>query len=242
MGDEVSVLLVDDDEDELTLVGEYLARGWNGTDFRITAETDPVAALERVRGGERFDCLVSDTDFPGMDGIGFVEAAREHQPSLPVLLFATDGPADVAAHVVDVGITDYLHKGFGADQYTMLVRRVSHAVDGNGGSFDPERDVELDCVCVVGRDERFESVDEEYASLYGYTASEVEGRHWTDLHPEEAVEHIRAHVLPLVARGGQWTGRSEGLRADGSTFTESKLVRALEGGRLLIGVTEVEPE
>ena len=242
MGDELAVLVVDGDGDELTLVEAYLERAESDIDCRVVGETDPAAALDRFRRGQRFDCLVSDTDLPGMDGIEFVERAREYQPSVPVVLFATDGPADVSTRVVEAGVTDYLHKGFGADQYTMLVGRVYHAVDGNGGSFDPERDVELDRVGIVGADERFESVDEEYASLYGYTASEVEGRHWTDLHPAEAVEHIRAHVLPLVARGGQWTGRSEGLRADGSTFTESKLVRALDGGRLLIAVTEVEPE
>lgn len=68
------------------------------------------------------------------------------------------------------------------------------------------------------------------------------GKHWTELHPKEEVEHIRTHVLPVVEDGGKWTGGSEGLRSDGSTFTESKMVTALDDGRLLIAVTEVDDQ
>lgn len=100
--------------------------------------------------------------------------------------------------------------------------------------------MELDGVGVVGADERFESVDDAYASLYGYSSEEVAGKHWTELHPSTAVEHIRTHVLPVVEDGGKWTGRSEGLRADESTFTESKMVTALNDGRLLIAVSSLD--
>ena len=234
-----AVLLVDGDEDELTLVTEYLERPASEVDCRVVGETKPGAALERVRSGERFDCVVTDSELPGTDGIAFIETVREHRPGLPALLFAADGTDEVAAHVVEAGVTDYLRKGYGAEQYTMLVRRVGHALADGAGAFEPSTDVELDRVCVVGSDGRFERVDDGYAGLYGYTAEEVIGRHWSALHPDPEVAHIRSHVLPVVREGGQWSGRSEGLRADGSTFTESKLVRALPGGRLLVAVSPV---
>lgn len=241
-GVEHAVLFVDGDADEAELVAAYLERGGSGVDCRVTVETDPTAALGRIRSGERFDCVVSDSRFSGMNGVQFLEAVREHRPEMPVLLFSTDDPSAVAARVVETGLTDFLTKGFGADQYAMLVRRVSHALADGVGSFDPERDVTLNRVCVIGRDERFESVDGGYASLYGYTPAEVMGRHWADLHPASEVEHIRTNVLPVVRAGGQWFGRSESLRADGSTFVESKLVQALSDGRLLVAVSAVELE
>lgn len=121
----------------------------------------------------------------------------------------------------------------------MLVRRVEHAMAG-GGAFDSETEVELDGVGVVGLDESFDEVDDTYASLYDYDAAEIAGKHWTELHPDEEVEHIKTHVLPVVQGGSEWTGRSKGLRADGSTFTESKMVTALDDGRLLITVSELD--
>jgi PAS domain S-box-containing protein len=236
------VLLVDGDRDEVELVAEYLGRQGSGVDARVTTVTDPTVALEWFADGERFDCVVSDSRLPGMDGIQFLETVREHQPGVPVVLFASGEASDVAGRVVEAGVTDFLEKGFGADQYTMLVRRVSHALADGDGAFEDEADVELDRVAVVSRDGRFETVDEEYAALYGYTAEEVTGRHWADLHPESAVEHVRSHVLPVVQAGGQWSGRSEGRRADGTTFTESKLVQALDDGRLLVAVSELPAE
>lgn len=151
--------------------------------------------------------------------------------------FFGEETADIAAEIIQAGVTDYLRKGFGTDQYTMLIRRVSHAIESDG-QFDPEAETELDGVGVVGADEHFKEADETYASLYGYTAEEIEGKHWTELHPEEEVKHIRTHVLPVVRSGGEWTGRSKGLREDNTTFIESKMVTAMDDGRLLIAVSE----
>ena len=75
---------------------------------------------------------------------------------------------------------------------------------------------------------------------YGYAPEAIVGKHWTELHPEDEVEHIRTHVLPVVQSGGKWSGRSGGLRSDGTTFTESKMVTALDDGRLLIAVSKFD--
>ena len=239
-GDPLAVLHVDDDPNLGELVKLYLEREESGLHCTVTTETDPDDALERIRSDDTtFDCIISDYNMPGMDGVTFLERVRETHPDLPVLLFSGEETNEVAAEVIQAGLTDYLRKGMGTDQYTMLIRRVEHAVDSDG-QFDPDRDTELDGVGVVGADDHFEEADDTYASVYGYDPEEVAGKHWTELHPEEEVEHIRTHVLPVVQEGGEWSGRSEGLRADGSTFTESKMVTALDDGRLLIAVSELD--
>ncbi|WP_049986886.1 response regulator [Halobellus rufus] len=236
----LSVLHVDDDPDLGALVKTFLERDGSGIDCTVATETSPTDALERIRDSESaFDCVISDYKMPEMNGVAFLEAVRETHPELPLLLFSGEATNDVAAEIIQAGLTDYLRKGLGTDQYTMLIRRVEHAVEG-GGQFDPEAETELDGVGVVGSDERFEEADDTYASFYGYDADDVEGKHWSELHPEEEVEHIRTHVLPVVRRGGEWSGRSRGLRSDGSTFTESKMVTALDDGRLLIAVSELD--
>ncbi|WP_276273730.1 response regulator [Haloarcula litorea] len=238
--DPLSILYVDDDPALCSVTKEYLERPTSRLDCTVLTETDPERAIDRVRSDDwTVDCVVSDYDMPAMDGIELVEAVRETRPELPVLLFTGTATDDIAPAIVEAGVTDYLAKGRGVDGYTMLLRRVEHAVDGDG-QFDPEAETELDGVAVVGRDERFDEVDDHYASLYDYDAEELTGEHWTELHPDAEVEHIRTHVLPVVESGGQWSGRSEGERADGSTFTESKLVTALDDGRLLIAVSEFE--
>jgi PAS domain S-box-containing protein len=236
----LSILHVDDDPDLRDLVKLQLEREENAIECAVHTEGCPAAALDRIRDPETaLDCVISDYNMPKMNGIEFLRAVRESHPELPVLLFSGEETADIAAEIVEAGLTDYLRKGYGVDQYTMLIRRVSHAVESDG-AFDAETETELDGVGVVGRDEHFDDVDDTYASMYGYSADELTGKHWTDLHPDEEVEHIRTHVLPVVEDGGEWTGRSEGLRSDDSRFTESKLVTALDDGRLLIAVSELD--
>lgn len=236
---DLSVLHVDDDPALGELVRLYLERD-ETVDCSVHTETSPEAALETVRNGEKaFDCVISDYDMPGLNGIEFVERLRETHPDLPVLLFSGEETNDIAAEIIRTGLTDYLRKGYGSEQYTMLIRRVEHAVE-SGGEFDADARTELDAVGIVGHDDRFEQADDAYAGFYDYDAEEVVGKHWTELHPDEEVEHIRTHVLPVVESGGKWSGRSKGLRADGSQFTESKMVTALDDGRLLIAVSEVE--
>jgi len=261
--DSLSVLHVDDDADLGALVKLNLERAEEA--FDVSTETDPQLALERIRGEEPFDCVISDYNMPRMDGIELLDAVRSTHPELPFLLFSSEETASIAAEMIRAGLTDYLKKGIGSEQYTMLVRRVEHAAgaaeradaSGAGGRFDSSgttgpsdatpgesfaasAGVELDGVGVVGTDDRFDEVDETYAACYEYDPEEITGKHWTELHPDSEVEHIRSHVLPVVSDGGRWSGRSEGLRADGSTFTESKMVAPLSDGRLLIAVSELE--
>jgi CheY-like chemotaxis protein len=234
----LSILHVDDDGSFGELVQTYLERATD-LDCEVRSLTSPDAALDVLRDDDTdVDCVVSDYRMPGTDGIEFLRAVRETHPELPFLLFSGERTDDVAAEIVRAGVTDYIQKGYGTDQYTMLVRRVEHAVDADG-RFDAEESLELDAVGIVGSDERFDRVDPGYAGLYDYDPDEVEGKHWTELHPDDEVRHIRTHVLPVVQEGGQWTGRSTGLRADGSTFTESKLVTALDDDKLLIAVSAI---
>jgi CheY-like chemotaxis protein len=248
----LSMLHVDDDEALGDLVQAYLERD-DALDCTVTTTTTPADALDRLRADDTdFDCIVSDYRMPETNGIEFLRAVRETHPELPFLLFSGEETGDVAAEMIRAGVTDYLHKS-SPDQYTTLVRRVEHAVDADG-QFDSEAATELDAVgvdgfavcsrdlrslAVVGLDERFDRVEAGYADLYDYDPDEVTGKHWTELHPDDEVEHIRTHVLPVVQEGGKWTGRSTGLRADGGTFTESKLVTALDDDHLLIAVSEV---
>ncbi|ELZ37849.1 HTR-like protein [Halorubrum saccharovorum DSM 1137] len=246
------VLCVDDEPGLAELVAAYLERD-DEIDCETAVETDPATALDRIER-EPFDCVISDYDMPGRTGVELLSEARESHPDLPFLLFSATEPDAIAAEMVRAGVSDYVTKRGGADGYTALLRRVEHAVEGVGGRFesdsgpesagDPSREpageVALDGVCTVAPDGTFEFVGEEYGELYGYDPDELVGERWQRLHPTEEVEHIRTHIIPAVMEGERWTGTSTGLRADGSTFAESKMVTTTSDDRLVISVSEFE--
>ncbi|EMA70223.1 HTR-like protein [Halorubrum aidingense JCM 13560] len=233
------VLCVDDEPGLAELVATYLERD-DDLNCETTVETDPSAALDRIET-EPFDCVVSDYDMPGRTGIELLSMARETRSDLPFLLFSATEPNAIAAEMVRAGVSDFVHKRGGLDGYTALLRRVEHALDGGDGRFgaaDADVEVAHDGVCTVGPDGTFEFVGEEYGELYGYDPAELVGERWQRLHPSEEVEHIRTHILPAVMEGERWTGTSTGLRADGTTFAESKMVTTTSDDRLVISVSE----
>jgi two-component system, cell cycle sensor histidine kinase and response regulator CckA len=55
--------------------------------YRVTAETDPIAALAALRAApETFDLLLTDLTMPAMSGLELLREARQVRPDLPVVL------------------------------------------------------------------------------------------------------------------------------------------------------------
>ena len=77
-----SILLVDDEEDNLALLNRTL-RG----DYDITKTTSPLEALEILKK-RRFDVIISDHKMPEMDGIEFLKLSNELSP-LSIRLLVT---------------------------------------------------------------------------------------------------------------------------------------------------------
>ncbi|WP_049936737.1 PAS domain S-box protein [Haloplanus natans] len=121
----IRVLLVDDVADFAAIAAELLEREDDRLD--VTTETDPSASLDRL-AESAFDCLVSDYQMPGMDGLELLGAVRERWPTLPFVLFTGKGSEEIASEAISAGATDYVRKGTATDQYALLANRIVQAV------------------------------------------------------------------------------------------------------------------
>ena len=126
MSDQIQVLHVDDEPDLRNLTATFLGR----EDDRITVETATSGAEGLDRLDENVDCVVSDYEMPGMDGIEFLETVRREYPDLPFILFTARGGEKVASEAISAGVTDYLQREAGTEQYAVLANRITNAVAG----------------------------------------------------------------------------------------------------------------
>ncbi|PSQ10514.1 hypothetical protein BRC93_09280 [Halobacteriales archaeon QS_5_70_15] len=123
--DPIRVLHVDDDPAFVKLTARLLER--EDDRLEVTGMTGAEAGLDAFEA-EPFDCVVSDYDMPGRDGLAFLEAIRERDEAVPFVLFTGEGNERVAGEAISAGVTDYLQKGAGDDQYAVLANRVTNAV------------------------------------------------------------------------------------------------------------------
>jgi len=124
-GDEISVLHVDDDPDLGDLVAVHLEQTHG--DLSVCTEQNAADGLDRL-SEHAFDCVVSDHDMSGMDGLEFLKAVREEYEELPFILFTGKGNEEIASDAISAGVTEYLQKGVGTEQYAVLANRIERAV------------------------------------------------------------------------------------------------------------------
>ncbi len=125
MSGSIRILHVDDDPKFADLTATFLER----EDDRFTVETATSATDGLDRLTEEIDCIVSDYEMPVTNGIEFLEAVRDEYPDLPFILFTGKGNEEVASDAISAGVTDYLQKQSGTQQYELLGNQISNAVE-----------------------------------------------------------------------------------------------------------------
>ncbi|MFW6045269.1 MAG: PAS domain S-box protein [Natronomonas sp.] len=125
MTDSIRVLHVDDDPEFADLTQTHLER--ENDRLVVEAVYDADEALDTLTERE-FDCIISDHDMPGQTGIELLERVRQWYPDLPFILFTGKGSEEVASEAISSGVSDYLQKEFGSEQFELLANRIVNHV------------------------------------------------------------------------------------------------------------------
>ncbi len=104
----INRLLVVDDEPAQV---EALCRTLEDEGYSVLGFTGAGAALGALRTGT-FDIVLTDLTMPGMDGIAFLNAAREIDPGLAGIVMTGHGSISTAVEAMKAGALDYILKPF----------------------------------------------------------------------------------------------------------------------------------
>lgn len=218
---QIRVLHVDDDPDLADIAATFLER----EDERFSIETAMSATegLDQLATNE-FDCIVSDYDMPGQNGIEFLETVRATYPELPFILYTGKGSEEVASEAISAGVTDYLQKESGTSQYTVLANRIENAV----GQYHSREALEASQnrlslffeqspLGVIKWNDDFDiiRVNEAAESILGYTQEELIGHSWERIVPESDRGDVSEVVDRLLAADGGYHSINENVCKNG---------------------------
>ncbi|MCC6993176.1 MAG: hybrid sensor histidine kinase/response regulator [Deltaproteobacteria bacterium] len=101
------VLIVDDDEADRGAARRAL--GASGLDLDVVEATEAQAALRLIKAGG-IDCVLSDYQLPGLDGLELVRQIRLLPDAPPVVALTGSGDESLAVKLMQAGAVDYISK------------------------------------------------------------------------------------------------------------------------------------
>jgi len=100
-----NILIVDDEKAIRKTLGEILS--YEG--YKMDEAGDGEEALKRFKE-KSYDVVLCDIKMPKMDGIEFLEKAREINPDVPIIMISGHGTIETAVEAVKKGAYDYISK------------------------------------------------------------------------------------------------------------------------------------
>jgi PAS domain S-box-containing protein len=218
---EIRVLHVDDDPEFADLTASFLQK--SDPTFAVSTATSPTEALELFRK-EAFDCVVSDHDMPELSGLELLEEVREVDPDVPFILFTGKGSETIASRAISAGVTDYLQKSVGTDQYAVLANRIENAVEtyrSQRALAESQerlsRFIEQSPLGTIEYDETFTIVriNDAASEILGYEPSELVGGTWLPIVPEDTRRTVAAVERELLEKRGGYRSVNDIITKDG---------------------------
>ncbi|ELZ31431.1 PAS domain S-box [Halogeometricum pallidum JCM 14848] len=188
------------------MVSKFLER--ENPRLHVQTASSAAAGVDRLEEAN-FDCVVSDYDMPGTNGLQFLHDVREANPDLPFILFTGKGSEEIASDAISAGITDYLQKEGGSSQYALLAHRITNAVS----QYRTQREIETSQerlslfferspLGVIEWNENLEitRINDTGENILGYEEDELIGSSWRRLVPEPE-QDAAAEFFSEVATG-----------------------------------------
>jgi diguanylate cyclase (GGDEF)-like protein/putative nucleotidyltransferase with HDIG domain len=117
------ILLVDDNLDVLKMLKMLLTK----KDFDVTAACNGVEALDIVRTSpEKIDLVISDINMPGMDGLELIQAVREIDANLVVVLLTGFATVNNSMSALKAGAFRIIRKPFDTEE---LINTIESGVE-----------------------------------------------------------------------------------------------------------------
>jgi two-component system, NtrC family, nitrogen regulation response regulator NtrX len=112
-----TILIVDDErsiQESLTMILEY-------EKYTVECASSGAEALGKI-GSSMYAVVILDVKMPGMDGLETLDAIRQINPDLPVVMISGHGTIETAVEATKRGAFDFLQKPLDRDKILVTIR------------------------------------------------------------------------------------------------------------------------
>jgi len=224
--DTITVLHVDDKPAFTEVCADLLER--EGDRLGVETATSATEGLDYI-AEEPPDCIVSDYDMPGMNGLEFLGEVRKTHSDLPFILFTGKGSEEIASEAISAGVTDYLQKSGSQNQYRILRNRIENSV----GNYRSQRSLQLfrlavehsgHSIYITDSDGVIEYVNPSFTETTGYTPEEAIGRTPRILNSGEHPTEFYADLWETILDGKVWESEITNRRKGGELYVAEQTI------------------
>jgi DNA-binding NtrC family response regulator len=123
-----TILLVDDELEILKSLGEILTR----FGYQVIAKQSAQEALASVKDGANIDLVITDYRMPDVDGLEFLNALRQMDPSVPVIMLTAYGAVESYLKSLSLGVFEYVNKPIKAKDLGRIVQAALNSAEQTG--------------------------------------------------------------------------------------------------------------
>lgn len=113
-----TLLIIDDEENMRHMLKAMISR----YGYAVETAADAEEALAMV-GRTHFTFVLCDVRMPGMDGMAFLAAAKEHLHDSTVIMMSAYGSVETAIEAMKAGAYDFISKPFKADEVLLTLKK-----------------------------------------------------------------------------------------------------------------------
>jgi len=227
MKPEVSVLLIDDDEDSYVL-----ARSALSDQTQAVYHVEWVSRADEALGlllENRHDVCLLDYHLGERTGLDILREARSKKSRVPAILLTAHDSAELDWAAMEAGVVDFLGKESLAGRE--LERSIRYALENTRHLREMEAQAALlqavienvgDGIVISNPDGTILQVNGAYSRISGYAVGELIGRP-SDLYGPD--------VRRTLELDGEWRGERQVVRRDGSTIVERVVLRLVRNSK-----------
>lgn len=233
--DRINVLIVEDD----AAIGNMirLALGHEAPHFDIETVCSARECLDRLEVRDA-DCIMSDYQMHGMDGMELLKRLRTSGNSVPFIFLTAQGNEELAREAFKNGAYDYFTKKIGFAHFPRIVNSIEQAVrqrQSEAAKLRVEKELRKlsraveqspNMVTIASPNCVVEYVNPRFTELTGYAPEEVIGTDANGFREQDSRECGLMH--DAIGTGHDWKGEFRLRRKDGGFLWVSASISSIK--------------